>query len=120
MPLGPKLVLAMQSISLALNLFLGCARPSARDGIVIALQSTLVIGLYSRQTAAWLAARWLAAIGVGLALFLLVFLLPFIGDRQQFWLNWAYLAFQTALTWVFFFLLGRSDSRAYFNAPQRA
>ncbi len=122
MPLGPKLVLSLLSVSLALNVFFGFARPSTREAVVIALQSAIVIGLYARQTVAWLAVRWLSAIAVGLALFLLVLLLilPFTGERQQFWTYWAYLAFQTALVWVLFFLLGRTDSRVYFNAPRKA
>jgi hypothetical protein len=121
MPLGPKLVLALQSLSLALNVLAGFSRPSTRAAIIIVIQSVIVGGLYRRQTAAWLAARWMSAIGVALALFLLVFLLiiPFSGSRHQFRAFWIYLALETTFVAVVLFLLGRADSRAYFNAPRK-
>jgi hypothetical protein len=42
-----------------------------------------------------------------------------IGGATKLWV-WALVALETALTWLFFSLLGRPDSRAYFNAPYKA
>jgi len=117
MPLGPKLVLAIQMIGLALTVFWAFARLNVGDTLGIVIQSAILIGLYTRQTVAWLTARWLTAIGAVVMSVLLV--LAAIGGATKLWV-WALVALETALTWLFFSLLGRPDSRAYFNAPHKA
>lgn len=121
MPLGPKLVLAIQMIGLALTVFWAFTLLRVGDTISIVIQSAIFIGLYTRQTAAWLAARWLTAIGAVILSVGLVFTTPGLMSPHgtKLWV-WALVAFQTALAWWFFFLLGRPDSRAYFNAPRKA
>jgi hypothetical protein len=117
MPLGPKLVLAIQTIGLAFSLFWAFTLLRVGDTIGIVIQSAILIGLYTRQTIAWMTARWFTAIGAVIMSVVLVF--TAIGGATKVWI-WAIVAFQTVLTWFFFSLLGRPDSRAYFNAPRKA
>jgi hypothetical protein len=90
------------------------------DTIGIVTQSAILIGLYTRQTAAWRAARWLAALGAVLLSIALALSAPGVMSPHgtKLWV-WAVAALQTALAWWFFCLLGRSDSRLYFNAPRK-
>lgn len=121
MPLGPKLVLAIQMIGLAFSLFWAFTLLRVGDTIGIVIQSAILTGLYTRQTAAWRAARWLAAIGAVILSIGLVLTAPGLMSPHgtKLWV-WAVVALETALAWWFFSLLGRSDSRAYFNAPRKA
>ncbi len=120
MPLGPKLVLAVQMIGLALSVFWAFTLSRVGDTIGIVIQSAILIGLYTQQRAAWRAARWLACLGavilsIGLALTAPGVISP---DGTKLWV-WGVVALETALAWWFFSLLGRPDSRAYFNAPRK-
>ena len=117
MPLGPKLVLAIQMIGLAFSVFWAFTLLRVGDTIGIVIQSAILIGLYTRQTVAWVTARWLTAIGAVIMSVLLV--LTAISGATKLWIL-AIVALETVLTWVFFSLLGRPDSRAYFNAPRKA
>jgi hypothetical protein len=63
MPLGPKLVLAIQMVGLAFTVFWAFTLIRVGDTISTVIQVAILTGLYTRQTAAWRAARWLAAIG---------------------------------------------------------
>jgi hypothetical protein len=117
MPLGPKLVLAIQMIGLVLSVFGAFARLNVGASLGIVIQSAILLGLYTRQTVAWMTARWLAALGATFMSVLLVLIT--IGGTTKPWL-WALFASETALAWFFFSLLGRPDSRAYFHAPRRA
>jgi hypothetical protein len=56
MPLLPKLVLATLTIGLALTVTLAFAQLDVGRTVGIVLQSAILIGLYTQQTAAWLAA----------------------------------------------------------------
>ena len=116
MPIGPKLVLAIQMIGLASNVFWAFARLQVADTIGIVIGIALLIGLYTRQTVAWVTARWLTAIGAGITS--LFFLWVVMSGTTKPWIL-AVVAFEIILAWVFFYLLGRPDSRAYFHAPQR-
>lgn len=117
MPLGPKLVLAIQMIGLAFSVFWAFTLLRVGDTIGIVIQSAILIGLYTRQAVAWVTARWLTAIGAVIMSVLLV--LTAIGGTTKLWI-WLIFALEVALTWLFFVLLGRPDSRAYFNAPRKA
>jgi hypothetical protein len=117
MPLGPKLVLAIQIIGLAFSVFWAFTLVRVGDTIGIVIQSAILIGLYTRQTIAWVTARWLTAIGAAIMSVLVV--LTAIGGTTKLWI-WAIVALQTVLTWFVFSLLGRPDSRAYFNAPRKS
>jgi hypothetical protein len=122
MPFGPKLVLAIQMVSLALTVFWAFALFRVGDTISIVIQIAVLTGLYTRQRAAWRVARWLSAMGAiilstGLVITVPSLFLPAHGTKL--WV-WALVALETALSWFFFSLLGRSDSRAYFNAPRKA
>ena len=77
----------------------------------------IFIGLYTRQTVAWMTARWLTAIGAVITSILFVF--AAFGGSTELWIL-AVVALEVALAWLFFWLLGRADSRAYFNAPRKA
>ena len=116
MPLGPKLVLAIQMIGLASSVFWAFTRLQVADTIAIVIGVALLIGLYTRQTIAWVATRWLTAIGAGIMTFF--FLLGLITGPPNFWIV-ILVAFQITVAWAYFYLLGRRDSRAYFHAPQR-
>jgi len=117
MPLGPKLVLAIQMIGLAFSVFWAFTLFRVGDTVGIVIQSAILIGLYTRQTVAWITARWLTAIGA--TVISLLFVLVVMSGTTKFWVL-AIVAFQIILTWAFFSLLGRSDSRAYFHAPRKA
>jgi hypothetical protein len=117
MPLGPKLVLAIQMISLALSVFWAFTLLRVGDTIGIVIQSAIFIGLYTRQSVAWVTARWVTALGA--VIMSVVLVLTAIGGATKGWI-WLGLALEVALAWLFFALLGRPDSRAYFNAPRKA
>jgi hypothetical protein len=117
MPLGPKLVLAIQIIGLAFSVFWAFTLLRVGDTIGIVIQSAILIGLYTRQTVAWVTARWLTAIGAVIISILFVF--AAFGGGTKPWIL-AVVALEVALAWLFFWLLGRGDSRAYFNAPRKA
>jgi hypothetical protein len=116
MPLGPKLVLAIQMIGLVLSVFWAFTLFSVSDTISIVIQSAVLIGLYTRQTVAWVTARWLTAIGATITS--IFFLWVVMAGTTKFWIL-AIVAFEITLSWVFFALLGRPDSRAFFNAPRK-
>ncbi|GEM_PF-4544392 len=122
MPLGPKLVLTIQMIGLALGVFSAFLRLSVADTVGIVIQSAILIGLFTRQTVAWLTARWLTAIGAVVVTIGVVITMPSLFAQEhgtKFWV-WSMVAAEAILSWVFFSLLGRPDSRAYFNAPRKA
>jgi hypothetical protein len=122
MPLGPKLVFTIQMIGLALAVFWAFARLSVADTAGIVIQSAILIGLYTRQTGAWLAARWLTIIGAVLVTIVVMLTIPSLFGREHGtkpWV-WVVLVFEAILSWLFFFFLGRPDSRVYFNAPRKA
>src|SRR5438128_1732180 len=98
MPLGPKLVLAIQMIGLALSVFWAFTLLRVGDTIGIVIQSAIFIGLYTRQTVAWMTARWLTAFGAVIMSVLLV--LTAIGGATKLWI-WTMMAFQTVLIWFF-------------------
>jgi hypothetical protein len=100
MPLGPKLVLAIQMIGLAFSVFWAFTLLRVGDTIAIVIQSAILIGLYTRQTVAWMTARWLTAIGAVIMSVLVV--LTAIGGATKLWI-WAVVALETALAWIFFF-----------------
>ena len=117
MPLGPKLVLAIQMIGLALSVFLAFALLRVGDTLGIVIQSAILMGLYTRQTVAWMTARWLTAIGAAITSILFVWVV--MAGTTKLWIL-VIVALEITLAWVFFALLGRPDSRAYFNAPRKA
>jgi hypothetical protein len=119
MPLGPKIVLAFLMIGLALGVFWLFARLSTHlgDMLGIVIQIALLIGLYTRQTIAWITARWLSAIGA--AIMSVLFVLVVMAGTTKLWIL-VVVGLQITLAWLFFALLGRPDSRAYFNAPRKA
>ena len=122
MPLGPKLVLAIQMIGLASSVFWAFTLLRVGDTIGIVIQSAILIGLYTRQTVAWMTARWLTAIGAVLITIAVAVTIPSLFEPEhgtKFWV-WGILAVEAIWAWLFFGLLGRSDSRAYFNAPRKA
>jgi hypothetical protein len=121
MPLGPKLVLAIQMVGLALTVFWAFTLLRVGDTISIVIQIAILTGLYTQQAAAWRAARWLSAIGAVVLSLGLVLTAPGLMSPHgtKLWV-WAVVALETALTWFSFSLLGRPDSRAYFNAPRKA
>jgi hypothetical protein len=118
MPIGPKLVLAFLMIGLAFGVFWLFARLSVHlgDMLGIVIQIALLIGLYTRQTIAWITARWFTAIGA--AIMSVIFVFVVISGATKLWIL-AMMGLQITLAWVFFALLGRPDSRAYFNAPRK-
>jgi hypothetical protein len=120
MPLLPKLVLATLTIGLALTVTLAFAQLDVGRTVGIVLQSAILIGLYTQQTAAWLAARWLTLIAAVVLTVGLALTAPsvFYGETRM-WM-WAVVAVQSATAWVLFGLLGCRDSRAYFHAPRKA
>lgn len=121
MPRGPKLVLAIQMIGLAIGVFSAFARLDVTSTVGIVIQVAILIGLSTRQTVAWLAARWLAVIGAVLTSIAVVVTIPSLFEREhgtQLWV-WAFVAVAAAVEWLFFFLLGWPDSRVYFNAPRK-
>jgi hypothetical protein len=122
MPLGPKLVLAIQMIGLAFSVFWAFTLMRIGDTISIVIQSAILIGLHTRQTVAWMTARWLGVIGAVLITIAALITIPSLFDREhgtKLWV-WSLVAAEAALSWLFFYLLGRPDSRAYFNAPPKA
>jgi hypothetical protein len=116
-PLGPKLVLAIQMISLAFLVFWAFVLQRIVDTIPIVIQSAILIGLYTREPVAWVTARWVTALGAAATSILFIYaavsgatkagILPLV-------------AFEIVLAWTFFALLGRPDSRAYFHGPRKA
>ncbi len=117
-PLGPKLVLAILMIGLVLAVVGMFARLSARVGDMfgIVIQIALFIGLYTRQPFAWITARWFTVLGAGIMS--IFFVLVVMSGTTKFWIL-CVVGLDIALAWIFFMLLGRSDSRAYFNAPRK-
>jgi hypothetical protein len=121
MPLGPKLVLAIQMIGLAFGVFWAFTLLRVGDTIGIVIQSAILIGLYTRQTIAWMTARWLAVIGAVVLSLAVMITIPSLFAQEhgtKLWV-WGILVFQASLAWLFFSLLGRPDSRTYFNAPRK-
>jgi hypothetical protein len=85
MPLGPKLVLAFLVIGLVLAVIGMFARLSVGFGDMLGIvQIALLIGLYTRQTVAWITARWFAAIGAGITS--LLFLLVVMSGTTKLWI----------------------------------
>jgi len=120
MPLLPKLVLATLTAGLALTVTLTFAQLDIGRTVGIVLQSAILIGLYTRQTAAWLAARWLAVIAAVVLTIGLALTAPSVfSGETKIWI-WALVAVQSATAWAFFALLGCRDSRTYFHAPRKA
>jgi hypothetical protein len=119
MPVGPKLVLAFLTVGLAFAVFWSFARMSVRpsDMLGIVIQIALLIGLYTRRTVAWVTARWLTVIGAAITSIFFVWVV--MAGTTRVWIL-AVVALDITLAWVFFALLGRPDSRAYFNAPGKA
>jgi hypothetical protein len=119
MPLGPKLVLGLLIIGLASAVFWLFARMSVGlgDMLGITIQIALLVGLYTRQRVAWLTARWFTAIGATIMSILFVWVVMAGTTRLGIL---AIVALDITLAWLFFALLGRPDSRAYFNAPRKA
>ena len=117
MPLGPKLVLAIQIVGLAASVFWAFTLLRIGDTIGIVIESAILIGLYTRQTVAWVTARWLTAIGASIGSLVLVLVVVSGTTRLSIL---AIFAFQIVVAWVFFALLGRPESRVYFHAPRRA
>ena len=118
MPLGPKLVIAMLMIGLVSAVIVMFARLSVRvgDTFGIVIQIAFLIGLYTRQPVAWITARWFT--GLGIAIMSVLFVLAVMGGATKFWILCLF-ALQITLSWIFFALLGRPDSRAYFNTPRK-
>src|SRR5205814_4151017 len=63
------------------------------------IQSAILIGLYARQTVAWVTARWLTAIGA--VIMSILFLFAAIGGGTKLWIL-AVVASEVALAWLFF------------------
>jgi hypothetical protein len=116
MPLGPKLVLSIQMISLAFTVFWAFALLRIVDTIPIVIQSAVLIGLYTREPIAWVTARWITALGAVATSILFVF--AAVGGATKLWIL-AVVALELVLSWTFFSLLGRPDSRAYFHGPRK-
>ena len=117
MPLGPKLVFAFLIVGLLSGVFwffAGATNLGNMLGIVIDI--ALLTGLYARSTIAWVTARWLT--GLSNILFTIMFVVVVMYSSTKLWML-ALLAVELALAWLFFALLGRPDSRAYFNAPRK-
>ena len=89
--------------------FLGHVRPCPSD--------VLLIGLYTREPIAWFTAPWITAMGAGIMT--VFFVLVVISGTTKLWIL-CVAGLDIALAWVFFALLGRPDSRAYFNAPSKS
>ena len=87
------------------------------DMLGIVMQIALLIGLYTRQPIAWVTARWLTALGA--AIMSVLFVLVVVSGTTKLWIL-CITGLDIALAWIFFALLGRPDSRAYFNAPRKA
>jgi hypothetical protein len=120
MPLLPKLVLATLTVGLALTVTLTFAQLDIGRTVGIVLQSAILIGLYTQQTAAWLAARWLAGIAAVVLTIGLALTAPsFMSGETRIWM-WAVVTALSAATWALFALLGCRDSRTYFHAPRKA
>jgi hypothetical protein len=119
MPLGPKLVIAFLMIGLASAVFWLFVRMSVHLGDMLGLviQIALFVGLYTRQTVAWITARWLTPIGATTMSIFFVWVV--MAGTTKLWIL-AVVAIQIILGWIFFTLLGRPDSRAYFHAPRKA
>jgi hypothetical protein len=119
MPLGPKLVLALLIIGLASVFFLLFVRMSVvlGDMLGITIQIALLVGLYTRQSVAWLTARWFTAIGATIMSILFVWVV--MAGATKLWIL-TIVALDITIAWIFFALLGRADSRTYFNAPRKA
>jgi hypothetical protein len=119
MPLGPKLVFALLIVGLASGMFWFFLGLNTKIGHVlgIVIDIALLTGLYTRQTVAWFTARWLTAIGA--SIMSVAFVLVVMSGTTKFWIL-AIVAIELALSWWFFALLGRADSRTYFNAPRKA
>ena len=118
-PLGPKLVLALLMIGLVLAVVGMFVRLSVRfaDMFGIVMQIAFLIGLYTRQPIAWITARWFTALAA--AIMSVLFVLVVMSGTTKLWIL-CIAGLDIALAWVFFALLGRRDSRAYFNAPRKA
>ena len=94
----------------AFSLF-GHPSPIGGDVVAIVVQITLLTGLWTRQPAAWYAARLLAGFGIaGGAVGLVV---ASVASNTTFTIATS-LAAAFALSVVLFYLLGRGDSRLYF------
>lgn len=117
MPLGPKLVFAFLIVGLLTGLFWFFAGATSLGHVLgIVIDIALLIGLYTRQTVAWVTARWLTAIAI--AFLSIIFVLVVMAGSTKLWVV-AWFGLQLALEWFFFAVLGRADSRAYFNAPRK-
>jgi hypothetical protein len=119
LPAGAKLVIGSLITLLVINAVSLYAHttPPARDVIAIVVQIALLTGLYNRQVFAWHAARWLTALAIACDAFVLV-VAAFTMAAQPVVIG-SVLA-GLALASGLFYLLGRDDSRAYFNAPRKA
>ena len=117
MPRGPKFVFAFLIVGLLSGMlwfFAGARNLGHMLGIVIDI--ALLTGLYNRSTIAWVTARWLTALSN--ISFTSIFVVVVMYGSTKLWVL-AVVALELALSWVFFALLGRADSRAYFNAPRK-
>ena len=116
-PLGPKLVFAFLIVGLVSGVFWFLAGATSFGHLLgIVINIALLIGLYTRQTIAWVTARWLS--GIAIAFMSIIFVLMVMFGATKLWVL-AWFGLELALECFFFAVLGRADSRAYFNAPRR-
>jgi hypothetical protein len=119
MPASAKLVIGVLITLLVLNMLSVFAHiiPSAGALFAIVVQIALLTGLYARQTVAWYAARWLS--GFAVLCDALILMVAFTATGTTAALIWSTIS-SLALACGLFCLLGRHDSRTYFNAPHKA
>lgn len=118
MPFSVKLVIGTLIVLLLLNVIsLFMSFPAAGGIVAIVVQLALLNGFYNRQRVAWYVARWLSAIAVCCDVVILLIASIASGATLALIIS-AIASFVPAS--AFFYLLGRPDSRAYFNASQKA
>jgi len=119
MPAGAKLVIGSLLGLVVLNIMslLVQTAPSLPAAVAIIIQIALLVGLFDRRPFAWHAARWLTALAIASDAVALVMAAP-LAVVARYSLLTSVLV-NLALAIGLFCLLGRADSRDYFNAPQK-
>ena len=119
MPLGAKLVIGCLVLSLFLDVvsLFTATSPLGGDIVSIVIGISLLTGLHTRQRAAWRVARFLA--GLGIAFGGLFCIIAAVASNTTFAIAASAVA-TLAIASGLFYLLGRDDSRDYFNAPRKA
>src|SRR4051812_43170008 len=115
MSFGPRIVIALQICWVLYGVWrVLCGH--AHGFLALLIPVLLLIGLCLRRRIAWYVARWFVGliVVVGMLALLADVISKVVAGE---WSMWFVISIQIVLAIIVFRLLGRSDSREYFNAP---